>query len=101
MSQAVFHALAEPHRREMLRRIRDGSRSVTEIADHFDISQQAVSQHLHVLLGAGLVDVEQQGRRRLYAVRTDGLESVTEFLREFWPDRLRDLKRAVEASLDE
>lgn len=78
--------------------VRDEARSVNEIAAHFEISQQAVSQHLQVLKEAGLLAVSPQGQRRLYAVRPEGLQSVREFLATFWPERLEDLKQAVEAS---
>jgi DNA-binding transcriptional ArsR family regulator len=100
MSDAVFRALGEPHRRAMLRLIRDQPRSVNEIAGRFDITQQAVSQHLKVLKDAGLVAVRPQGQRRLYVVHEPGLASVREFLDEFWPARLDELKRAVESDDD-
>ena len=95
-ADAVLRALAEPRRREMLRLVRDEPRSVGEIADHFDITQQAVSQHLHVLREAGLVGVRKEGRRRLYLVRPEGLVTLDAFLAELWPTGLERLKRAVE-----
>lgn len=96
-SNAVLRALAEPRRQAMLRLVRDEPRSVGEIAKHFDITQQAVSQHLQVLKEAGLVDVRRQGQRRLYAVRVEGLETLEAFLSELWPAGLERLKQAVEA----
>jgi DNA-binding transcriptional ArsR family regulator len=81
----------------MLRLIRDEPRSVGEIVEQFDISQQAVSQHLQVLAEAGLVDVRKEGRRRLYVVDPKGLESLDQFLGELWPAGLRRLKEAVES----
>ena len=81
----------------MLRLVRDRPRSVNEIAEHFDITQQAVSQHLKVLREAGLLEVRPQGQRRLYAVRPEGFEAMRDFLEEFWPESLQRLKRAVEA----
>lgn len=95
-SQAVLRALAQPRRQAMLRLVRHEARSVGEIAAHFDITQQAVSQHLQVLRDAGLVAVRKQGQRRLYVVKPDGLELLDEFLAEFWPRGLERLKRAVE-----
>jgi DNA-binding transcriptional ArsR family regulator len=95
-AEATFSALAEPRRRAMLLLVRDSPRSVNEIAEHFDISQQAVSQHLQVLKDAGLVAVRPEGRRRLYVVRPEGLESLEAFLAELWPASLRRLKDAVE-----
>jgi DNA-binding transcriptional ArsR family regulator len=96
-TDAVLRALAEPRRREMLRLVRDEPRSVGEIAGHFDITQQAVSQHLQVLKEAGLVAVRKDGQRRLYVVRPEGLETLEAFLAELWPAGLERLKQAVEA----
>jgi DNA-binding transcriptional ArsR family regulator len=97
MAEAAFRAIAEPRRREILKLVSGRPRSVNEIAGHFDVTQQAVSQHLQVLRDAGLVAVRPQGQRRLYAVRQDGLASVREFLEELWPQKLERLKRAVES----
>ncbi len=96
-AEATWAALAEPRRRAMLVLVRDHPRSVNEIAEHFDITQQAVSHHLKVLREAGLVAVRADGQRRLYAVRPEGLESLDAFLAELWPAGLRRLKDAVEA----
>lgn len=98
--EAALTALAEPNRRAILRLVRDEPRSVNEIAAHFEITQQAVSQHLQVLREAGLVAVRPVGQRRLYGVRIEGLESVREFLAQLWPESLEDLKRAVESEGD-
>lgn len=94
--EAAFRALAEPRRREILRLVRDQPLSVNAIAEHFEISQQAVSQHLQVLKEAGLVAVRQDAQRRLYEVRPEGLESVEAFLTELWPASLARLKRRIE-----
>jgi DNA-binding transcriptional ArsR family regulator len=69
---------------------------VGEITEHFDVSQQAISQHLQVLRDAGLVAVRKDGQRRLYLVDPDGLASLEEFLAELWPGALARLKRAIE-----
>ena len=98
VAERAFHALADPRRRAMLRLVRDQPRSVNEIAKHFDITQQAVSQHLQVLKDAGLVAVRPQAQRRLYVVRPEGLDSLRDFLAEFWPAQLADLKREMESS---
>ena len=100
VSEAAFHALADPRRREILRLVRDRPRSVNEIAGQFDITQQAVSQHLKVLKDAGLVAVRPQGQRRLYVVRPEGLAGLRDFLAEFWPEQLEQLKRAMESGDD-
>jgi DNA-binding transcriptional ArsR family regulator len=97
VSDAAFQALAEPRRRDILRLVRDRPRSVNEIAEQFDVSQQAISQHLKVLKDAGLVAVRPDGQRRLYMVRPEGLAALQDFLAEFWPQRLQRLKQAVES----
>jgi DNA-binding transcriptional ArsR family regulator len=97
-AEDVLKALAEPRRQQILRLVRVTPRSVGEIAEQVDITQQAVSQHLRVLKDAGLVAVRQDGTRRLYAIRPDGLESLDRFLVELWPAGLQRLKAAVEAN---
>jgi DNA-binding transcriptional ArsR family regulator len=95
-TDAVLKALAEPNRRAILRLVRDQPRSVSEIAGHFTITQQAISLHLKVLHEAGLVEVRRAGQRRLYLVDPDGFESLEDFIAELWPAGLQRLKRLVE-----
>src|SRR5258706_13573781 len=97
MSEAAFQAIAEPRRRAILRLVRDRPQSVNEIAQQFDITQQAVSQHLKVLREAGLVAMRQDGQRRLYVVRPEGLDAIRELLEDLWPASLEQLTRAVES----
>ena len=96
-TDAALKALAEPHRRAILRLVRDQPRSVTEIAAHFDITQQAVSLHLKVLREAGLVGMRRDRQRRLYLVDPDGMASLHEFFAELWPAGLDRLKQKVES----
>jgi DNA-binding transcriptional ArsR family regulator len=60
---AIFHALADPTRRSIVRRLSDGEATVSELADPFDISLAAVSKHLQVLQHAGLMVQRRQGSR--------------------------------------
>ncbi len=96
-AQTLFTALVEPRRRDILHLVRDRPRSAGEIGSHFNITQQAVSQHLQVLTRAGLVDVRREGPRRIYAINPHGLDGLEQFLAELWPVGLERLKRAVEA----
>ena len=64
-AEDVLKALAEPRRQQILRLVRAAPRSVGEIAEGVDVTQQAVSQHLQVLRDAGLVAVRRDGTRRL------------------------------------
>ncbi len=100
-ADAILRALADPRRQQMLRLVRDEPQSVSEIAEHFEITQQAVSQHLQVLKGAGLVDSRTQAQRRLYLIRPEGLQALDSFLQELWPAGLERLKRTVETDRDE
>lgn len=93
---AALRALAEPQRRRILELVRDGERPAGEIADHFAITPQAVSQHLRVLRDAGLLHERREGTRRLYAIRPEAIASVRAYLDELWPASLDRLRVAVE-----
>jgi DNA-binding transcriptional ArsR family regulator len=93
---SVLHAIAEPHRREILRLLQYEERSSGEIAARFDVTRPAISQHLGVLAGAGLLTVRKEGTRRLYRTRPEGLIELRQFLEGFWDDRLLRLKEQAE-----
>jgi len=95
-TDAILHALAEPQRRRILELVRDGERPAGDIAQQFDITPQAVSQHLRVLKESGLLSERREGTRRLYAIRPEGIESIRAFLEDLWPSSLARLKEAVE-----
>jgi DNA-binding transcriptional ArsR family regulator len=97
MLDAALHALADPNRRRILSLVRDQPRAVGDIALHMAMSQQAVSHHLHVLRGAGLVTEHRARTRHLFVVHTDGLRAVRDFLDGFWPSHLNALKTAAES----
>jgi DNA-binding transcriptional ArsR family regulator len=93
---AVLRALADPHRRQILRLVRDAELPAGQIAANFELTQQAVSQHLTVLKRAGLLAERREGARRLYSLRSEALQPVRSLLDEFWPDALARLKQSVE-----
>jgi DNA-binding transcriptional ArsR family regulator len=92
----VARAIAEPSRRRILAMVRDREMSAGEIASHFDVSRPAVSQHLAVLRGAGLLSERRQGPSRFYRARPEGLAELRDFMNEFWTDRLERLRLAAE-----
>jgi len=94
--EATVRALAGPRRRQILTLVRDEELSAGEIAQHFDVTRPAVSQHLHVLKEAGLVSERRNGTRRLYRARPEGLGELKAFFEEFWDERLDALKREAE-----
>jgi DNA-binding transcriptional ArsR family regulator len=91
-----FHALAEPRRRDVLALIADRERTAGEIAARFDVTRQAISQHLRILLEAGLIRERREGTRRWYHARPEGLEDVRAYLAGMWPGALERLKTAAE-----
>ena len=93
----VLQAIVEPRRREILNLIRATELSAGEIAAHFDVTRPAISQHLQVLVSAGLATMRKDGTRRLYQARPAGLAELRVFLEAFWDDRLLRLKQAAEA----
>lgn len=98
----VFHALADPTRRSMLRRLSSGSVLVKELAEPLDMSKQAVSKHLHVLEDAGLVVRMAEGRTTRVTIRPDTLRQVedwVDFYRGFWTDSMDALVDVVDGGL--
>ncbi|MEX2557638.1 MAG: metalloregulator ArsR/SmtB family transcription factor [Actinomycetota bacterium] len=89
-------ALGDPTRRQVLRLVGSGTRSVTEIAAELPVSRPAVSQHLRILADAGLVDAQPDGRRRVYRVREQGLVRLRSELHQFWTTTLDNLKEVAE-----
>ena len=92
----VFAALADPTRRAILARLARGETSVGELAAPFDISWPAVSRHLKVLEGAGLIERRTDAQWRVCSLRGEGLREAAGWIeryREFWEaglDRLVD-----------
>ena len=91
----VFRALSDPTRRAVLDRLLGGEKNATELREGLDISQPAVSQHIAVLRGAGLISEARAGRHVNYSVNPEGLKPLFDWLtryRAFWPDRIDRLK---------
>lgn len=79
----VFHAIAHPARRQILVSLRGGERAASELAEPFEMTFGAVSQHLRVLEEAALVAVRRDGKRRLYRLRPQPLGEVVSWVDEF------------------
>jgi ArsR family transcriptional regulator len=73
---AVFRALSDPTRREILRRLRQRDMAAGELADCFPIAKSTLSSHLNVLKGAGLIVYERQGTRLVYSVNESAFEAA-------------------------
>jgi DNA-binding transcriptional ArsR family regulator len=86
--EAVCEALGDATRREILERLRRGPCSVGALAQDLPVSRPAVSQHLKVLHGAGLVRYSTRGTRNVYHLDPSGLEPLRGWLDGFWRDAL-------------
>jgi DNA-binding transcriptional ArsR family regulator len=100
----VFTVLADPRRRQILDLLRHGELPVGSLAGHLRVSQPAVSKHLKILRGAGLVEVRQDAQRRLYRVRAGPLAEIDAWLapyRTLWNSHLDALERHLDATRDD
>ncbi len=79
----VFHAIAHPARRAMLLALKHGERAAGDLAEPFQMTFGAISQHLRVLEEAKLVSVRRDGRHRLYRLRPQPLKDVLSWVDEF------------------
>jgi DNA-binding transcriptional ArsR family regulator len=99
-----MRVITEPHRREILRLVWDVERPASEIAQQFDVTFGAVSQHLGVLRRAGLVVVRRDGTRRYYRANRNALRPFAELLQQMWTiqlDALAELAEQVERESDD
>jgi DNA-binding transcriptional ArsR family regulator len=95
MTTDAFGALSNPVRREILSSLLERPRTVTELAEGFALGRPAVSEHLQVLVRAGLVTDERRGRNRIYHLRPEPLQQVEEWLNPFeqyWRQRMHALR---------
>ncbi len=92
----TFQLIAEPTRRQILALIWDRELSASSIADQFDVTFGAVSQHLAALRSGELVTVRRDGNRRYYRADMRKLEAFRQMLEAMWRDPLRDLATTIE-----
>jgi len=91
----IFKALADPTRRAIFDKLAAGGMNASALRQGMAISQPAMSQHLSVLRGAGLVREERQGRFVNYEVDPEGLALIAQWLakyRAYWPARIDALR---------
>jgi DNA-binding transcriptional ArsR family regulator len=87
-TEAVFDALGDPMRRRIIERLRRGPAPVGEIAAGLPVGRPAVSKHLKVLAGAGLVEHRSVGTRNLYALAPPGFTALQQWLVSTWDTAL-------------
>jgi DNA-binding transcriptional ArsR family regulator len=95
---SVFHALGDSTRRQMLRELADGERTVSQLAQPFAMSLAAASKHIQALEKAGLIEREVRGRTHIVRLQPDALaaaHSWLSFYHRFWSNRLEKLERLL------
>ncbi len=94
----TFTALADPTRRQIIESLAAGESSFGDLADKFEMSRPAVSQHLKVLREAGIVTARADAQRRIYSLTEDSFDEIEDWLgkvREFWSQRLDRLEQLL------
>lgn len=99
--QSALQALADPTRRAVFERLRDGPLPVGELAAGLPVTRPAVSQHLKVLRNAGLVREQKMGTRRIYSVEVDGLVELRRYLDTLWTDVLTAFEKHANSKGDD
>ena len=91
MRRDVFQAIADPTRREIINLLAAQPLNLNTIADNFDISRPAVSQHIKILIDCDLINVTKQGRERYCEVKFEKLSEVSKWVEQyriFWTKKL-------------
>ena len=95
---AVFAALADPTRRAIVERLSRSEARVTEIAEPFDMSLNAVSKHIRVLEASGVIERHRQGRDHILSINTHSLDEIDGWIlrmRGYWEERLDAMERLL------
>jgi DNA-binding transcriptional ArsR family regulator len=94
----VFQAIADPTRREIIKLIARQPMNLNAIAEHFDVSRPAISNHIRILSECGIVLIEQQGRERYCRVQPANLKEVADWVGQFnalWEKRIDSFEKFV------
>lgn len=89
-----FLAIADPHRREILRMLSKKEHSINTIAENFDISRPAVSKHIKILYSTGFINIESKGRERHCTLNQVGFNKIQEWIdyfEQYWIEKLERL----------
>jgi DNA-binding transcriptional ArsR family regulator len=92
----VFQAIADPTRRQIIEMVARRSLNVNEIAENFEVSRQAVSLHVKILIECGLVVIKKRGRERYCEAKLEQLNDVADWVdycKQFWSTQFNSLEK--------
>src|SRR3954452_19123487 len=99
MRRDVFQAIADPTRREIINLVAHNTLNLNSIAENFDVSRPAISQHIKILTECGLIVIKKQGRERFCEARLQQLGEVSNWIekyRKLWEGRFGALEKVLE-----
>lgn len=95
----VFQAIADPTRRQIIGMVAQQPQNLNSLAEKFDVSRQAVSLHVKILIECGLIEIKKQGRERICEAKLDTLSEVSAWVEQyknFWTSRFAALENHLE-----
>ena len=99
MRRDVFQAIADPTRRDIINLIAYKPLNLNSIADNFEVSRPAISQHIKILMECGLIEMKKQGRERYCEAKLDQLNEVSQWIeqyRKLWADKFNRMDEILE-----
>jgi DNA-binding transcriptional ArsR family regulator len=91
----VFQAIADPIRREIISLVASQSMNLNAIAEHFDVTRPAISNHIKILNECGIISIEQIGRERYCKIQPDSIKEVADWAgqyHELWEQKLESFE---------
>ena len=99
MRRDVFQAIADPTRREIIGLVVKQPQNLNALAENFNVSRPAISQHVKILTECGLIIIKQKGRERYCEAKLDALNEVSAWIeqyKQFWEQKLDALENYLE-----
>jgi DNA-binding transcriptional ArsR family regulator len=94
----VFQAISDPTRRQIIELISNDPMNLTTIAEKFDVSRPAISQHIKILIECGIIEIEKKGRERYCKIQSSSLIPAfmwIDHLQKQWKDRIDSFETYV------
>ena len=95
----VFQVIADPSRRQMLFLLSNGGMTINAIAENFEMSRPAISQHVKALHEAGFINIDDSGRTRYCSIKKDGFDQLMDWISyfdQFWDGKMQDFGKLMD-----